>query len=488
MPEPMIRYNEPYRPQFHFSVPSHWMNDPNGLVWYQGIYHLFYQYKPDQGQGALHWGHATSQDLLYWEHQPLALYPHPRLGMVFSGSAVVDHTNSAGFQPPDHPYPAIVAIFTHASAQGQVQSLAYSLDAGVTWQEYVHNPVLTQANSPDYRDPKVFWYQPCQHWVMVLAEGHQIGVYTSTNLIQWQLQQAITDPSWQAFGILEMPDLVSLSVTPDSERYWVLQVGVQTGAPNSGYGTFYLVGDFDGYQFQCAHLAKVRWNEWGPDCYAGQSWSNLPNDQACISIAWLNNWHYARDLPTSPWLGSLTLPRQLKLIRHQHQLYLTQTPLNALKQLINSTQQLERQTIQGTQHLTSQLPPLACLHYQFNWSTTPTELTICLHNQAGDQLEFIYQTPTQEFILKRHSQAKLSLPSELSQDIIARLPWSTNSLNLQILLDTNSVEIFIEQGLVVITALWFGSAPLTHCSVVSHTTVELRGSVDQLNSTLNKNL
>lgn len=482
MTELLTRYDELYRPQLHFSVPSHWMNDPNGLVWYQGDYHLFYQYKPDQGRGALHWGHATSKDLLHWEHQALALYPHPRLGMVFSGSAVVDHTNSAGFQIAKDTDPAIVAIFTHASAQGQVQSLAYSLDAGVTWQEYVQNPVLTQANSPDYRDPKVFWFEPAQHWVMVLAEGHQIGLYTSANLIQWTLSQKLSDASWQVFGILEMPDLVCLAVEDESISCWVLQVAVQANAPNTDFGTFYLIGDFDGYQFQTTDFAKIRWNEWGPDCYAGQSWSNLPNDQACISIAWLNNWHYARDLPTSPWLGSLTLPRQLKLIRHQDQLYLTQTPIE-LKQLIDSSQDIERQTIQGRQLLTQYLPPLACLNYQFNWSATPKELALCLYNEAGDHLECIYQPQTQAFTLKRRSQAQEALPSKLSQDILASLPQLAHSLTLQIILDTNSIEIFIEQGLAVMTALWFGSAPLTHCTVSADKPIELSlARVDKLNS------
>lgn len=486
MTELLTRYDEPYRPQFHFSVPRHWMNDPNGLVWYQGIYHLFYQYKPDQGRGTLHWGHATSQDLLHWEHQPLALYPHPSLGMVFSGSAVVDHTNSAGFQPPNNPHPAIVAIFTHASAQGQVQSLAYSLDAGMTWQEYAHNPVLTQANSPDYRDPKVFWYQPSQHWVMVLAEGHQIGLYTSANLIEWTLSQTLSDASWQAFGILEMPDLVCLAVEHEPNTAWVLQVGVQVGAPNTDFGTFYLIGDFDGYQFQTVDLAKIRWNEWGPDCYAGQSWSNLPKSQPCISIAWLNNWHYARDLPTSPWLGSLSVPRQLKLLRHQQQLYLSQTPLLALNQLTHSTENIQPQTIQGSQLLTKNLPSLACLSYQFDWpelAEMPQTIELCLHNPLGDELKLIYRPPIQQLILKRQSQTSLALPLELKQDIVVLIPFVSNGLNLHLILDTNSIEIFIEQGLAVLTALWFSSAPLTHCTVVSDIAVTLSlGRVDQLNS------
>lgn len=486
MTEPMPRYDEPYRPQLHFSVPSDWMNDPNGLVYYQGTYHLFYQYKPDQGRGALHWGHATSQDLLHWEHQALALCPHPTLGLVFSGSAVVDHTNSAGFQSPESDHPAMVALFTHASAQGQVQSLAYSLDAGVSWQEYAHNPVLTKTDSPDYRDPKVFWFEPKHHWVMVLAEGHQIGLYTSTNLIQWQLQQELTDPSWQGFGVLEMPDLVCLTVEGATEKRWVLQIGVQAGAPNGGYGTFYLVGDFDGYQFRCANLAEVRWNDWGPDCYAGQSWSNLPSDQSCISIAWLNNWHYALQLPTSPWLGSLTFPRQLKLIRQQ-QFYLTQQPIPALQKLISNFETIEPQIIQGSQLLTHTLPALVCLNYQFDWLDTPQALELRLYNLVGDELRLIYQPQIQQLILKRHSQTTLALPMQLQQDIVAVLPFAPQGLQLHMILDTNSIEIFVERGLAVITALWFGSAPLTHCTVVSDEQVYLSvGSIGELSSIWHK--
>lgn len=290
------------RPAFHFTPPHGWLNDPNGLVADRGTYHLCYQHHPDSDRwGPMHWGHAVSRDLVRWEHRPVALRPGP-LGWAYSGSAVVDRTGAAGFGAG-----ALVAIFTHASGDGQVQSLAASRDGGATWQEYDGNPVLAAPGEPDFRDPKVFrWGGETGHWVMVLAAGRRLLLFTSPDLRRWEAASEVVPAV--APATLETPDLFPLPA-PGGAR-WILAFGVTAGGPGGGTGTCYVTGGFDGHTF-VADPGDVRPADHGPDCYAAQTWSGAADP---TWIAWMGNWAYAERTPAAGWRGSMTIPRRLGLV------------------------------------------------------------------------------------------------------------------------------------------------------------------------------
>lgn len=247
--------NEAFRPAYHFTPSKNWMNDPNGMVYYQGEYHLFYQYNPyGSVWGPMHWGHAISSDMVEWQHQGVKLYPDQH-GTIFSGSAVVDWKNSSGFGTKENP--PLVAIYTYhneeKAKQGlsdiQTQGLAYSIDKGRTWQKYKHNPVLKNSNIRDFRDPKVKWHPTTKQWVMVLAQDDHIGFYTSTNLKDWQFKSTFGAQWGSHGGVWECPDLIRVKIRGTDNYKYVLLVSINPGAPNGGSGTQYFIGDFDGTKF-----------------------------------------------------------------------------------------------------------------------------------------------------------------------------------------------------------------------------------------------
>ena len=269
-------YNEQYRPQIHFSPKAHWINDPNGMVYYKGIYHLFFQYYPDGTVwGPMHWGHAISNDMVHWQEQPIALYPDS-LGYIFSGSAVVDENNTSGFGK-DGKTP-LVAIFTHHDPEGekagsntfQNQSLAYSLDDGKTWTKYAGNPVLKNPGITDFRDPKVMWYEPQKKWVMTLATKDHITFYSSPNLKDWTKESEFGKELGAHGGVWECPDLFPLD--DNGKKVWVFIVNINPGGPNGGSATQYFIGDFDGKTFTPSQT-NTKWLDYGPDEYAGITWS-----------------------------------------------------------------------------------------------------------------------------------------------------------------------------------------------------------------------
>jgi fructan beta-fructosidase len=248
-------YQEQYRPQIHFSPLKHWMNDPNGMVYYQGEYHLFYQYHPESTVwGPMHWGHAVSKDLVNWEELPIALFPD-EFGTIFSGSAVIDWKNTSGLGSLENP--PMVAIFTYHDAEAektgaidfQTQGLAYSLDKGRTWKKYANNPVMLNPGKRDFRDPKVSWNSKANKWIMVLAEGQEIGFYSSENLLNWKLESHFGQGWGNHSGVWECPDLISLPVDGSGKRKDVLIVSIGAGGPNGGSATQYFIGDFDGQEY-----------------------------------------------------------------------------------------------------------------------------------------------------------------------------------------------------------------------------------------------
>ena len=309
-------YNELYRPQFHFTPPINWMNDPNGLVYFDGEYHLFYQHNPHgNAWGHMSWGHAVSEDMLHWRHLPIAL--HEEYGvMVFSGCAVIDWKNTSGFGRDGKP--PMVAIYTGHGLGKQTQDLAYSNDRGRTWTKYEGNPVI-DLNEADFRDPKVFWHEPTSKWVMVvsMATAKYVQFYGSKDLKTWEHLSnfgpaGVRDkPNWECPDLFELP----IEGEPGKTR-WVLEVDMGNGSIAGGSGGEYFVGTFDGVTFQCDHdIGKSQWVDFGRDFYAPVSWSDIPeSDGRRIWLSWMNNWE-TNLVPTSPWRSAMSIPRTLSLRR-----------------------------------------------------------------------------------------------------------------------------------------------------------------------------
>lgn len=444
------------RPLFHFTPPAHWINDPNGLVYHEGEYHLFYQYYPEgMVWGPMHWGHAVSRDLVTWEHLPIALYPD-ELGMIFSGSAVIDTENAAGFGAG-----AMIAIFTHHTEQGQMQSIAFSTDRGRMWTKYAGNPVIPLIEGkPDIRDPKVIWHEPSQRWVMVLAVMTEVWFYTSLDLKQWTKSGVFGEGYGSHGGIWETPDLFEMPVEGEDTRVWVLTVGVQSGAPASGSGTQYFIGNFDGSAFHCADAPEtVRWADYGADFYAAQSWSPPP-DARRTWLAWMSNWAYAREFPATEWRGSMSLPREMLLMREGTEMVLAQRPIPQLAALRGETKRLTE-------------PDLYASQFTIPLENNPMEITaeirveqpnarfgLYIGSEMGADLVVICDLANHNLRLRRHSPDLPGLPDldGFNRSHIAPLLVGEQTIRLRILIDHGSAEVFAQDGRVVFTEqLMWGS-------------------------------
>ncbi|MNO25115.1 Levanase precursor [compost metagenome] len=326
-----------YRGKYHFSPKEKWLNDPNGLVYFSGEYHLFFQHHPHgMTWGPMYWGHAVSKDLIHWEELDIALAPDEK-GTIFSGSAVVDWQNTTGFFEEE---PGLVAIFTHhLEVEGkpteQTQSLAYSKDKGRTWIKYEGNPVLTHDTLIDFRDPKVFWHENTHHWIMILACGQNVCLYHSPDLKNWTFGSEFGDGFGFHGGVWECPDLFPLAVDGDaSNTKWVMLVSVGDN-PNYAEGsrTQYFTGDFDGITFTPDDASRmVRWVDLGRDNYAGVSWSDVPSeDGRRLVIGWMSNWKYANLTPAEEFRGAMTIPRELRLEKRDGAIVLVQCPARELR-------------------------------------------------------------------------------------------------------------------------------------------------------------
>ncbi len=290
------------------------MNDPNGLVYENGVYHLFYQYYPDAiVWGPMHWGHATSKDLVHWKHQAIALFPD-ELGYIFSGSAIVDSKNTSGLGTAENP--PLIAIYTYHDPKGekqgrndfQYQGLAYSLDHGVSWEKYENNPIIPNENSiRDFRDPKVFWNEQLSAWTVVLVAGDHMQLWKSSNLLDWEFMSDFGKDVGAHGGVWECPDLFELKVEGSDQSKWVLLISINPGAPNGGSGTQYFVGDFDGTSFT-TDQKESKWIDLGTDNYAGVTYNGLSDDKR-LFIGWMSNWSYAQETPTKKWRSAMTLAK-----------------------------------------------------------------------------------------------------------------------------------------------------------------------------------
>ncbi|MBV1787625.1 glycoside hydrolase family 32 protein [Marinobacterium sp. D7] len=339
----------PVRPTLHFTPPQGWMNDPNGLVYFDGEYHLFYQYHPHGLEwGPMHWGHAVSRDLLHWQHLDTALFPDEE-GMCFSGSAIVDHDDSSGLFDGK---PGLLAFYTAHRVTGegpqdyvQEQCIAYSRDRGRSWTKYAGNPIIAPPGFRDFRDPKVIRHADSSAWVMALACGQSIRFYRSENLLDWTLasefgegQGRHTPGPWECPDLFELPVIGGEGSGEKSSR-WVLVVGVGAGDDSWGSFTQYFVGDFDGHTFHNDNAPEqVLLMDESRDFYATQSWSDTPDGRR-IAISWLNNWLYANQIPENGWRGAMSLPRELRLVATDQGVRLAQRFAAELKTVLDPTPQ-----------------------------------------------------------------------------------------------------------------------------------------------------
>lgn len=466
-------YKEKFRPRFHFSPAAHWMNDPNGMVFYQGVYHLFFQYYPGSTVwGPMHWGHAVSKDLVHWQEKPIALYPDS-LGYIFSGSAVLDKNNTSGFGSPGHP--PLVAIFTQHDPVGasrnrndfQNQSIAYSTDNGRTWTKYGHNPVLKNPGITDFRDPKVFWYQPSRQWIMTLAAKDHVAFYASPDLKHWALAGEFGRDRGAHGGVWECPDLFPL--TGHGQSSWVLIVNINPGGPNGGSATQYFLGSFDGTTFTPS-TAGTRWLDYGPDEYAGVTWSNTGARR--IFLGWMSNWLYGQAVPTSPWRSANTLPRELGLQKLGDSIYLTSEPVKELAALDLVTAPPHPATLPHT----ATLPEL----YRLDLVTTqPASFSMTFSNDTGDSTVIGYDRQAHQYYIDRRHSGISDFSTAFDGKFTApRIPDSNpataaEKINLILYADASSFELFADGGLTTMTALVFPSKPYTKLDIRSASGVTL---------------
>lgn len=440
-----------YRPAIHFSPQRHWMNDPNGLVYADGVYHLFFQHYPeDRIWGPMHWGHATSRDLVHWDEQPIALFPDA-LGMIFSGSIVIDQSNTSGLGTADNaPW---IALFTHhdlaaekaGSLTYQYQSLAYSLDQGRSWTKYAGNPVLPNPGMKNFRDPKLFWHSETGRWIMVLAAGDRILFYASPNLLQWTLESEWAGITVGEGNVLECPDLVALEC--DGRRRWILLVSVFTGAPNGGSGTRYIVGDFDGHRFVADH-DDARWLDYGPDNYAGVTFHNT-GDKALL-IGWMSNWLYAQMVPTAPWRSAMTLARELGLVHRDGQAVLTQKAVLARDGNMLS----DGGWNDAITPLWRQQAGVLRLRLT---AGNAASFALSLSNGVGEQLVIGFDAKTGDYYIDRRRAGLSDFNDCFAQKATAPRQIGRVGTDVELIFDRGSVELFADGGTTALTALFFPS-------------------------------
>lgn len=413
-----------HRPHAHFTSARNWINDPNGLIYYKGKYHLFFQYNPEGDQwGNMSWGHATSSDLCIWSELPLAI-PYSSSHAVFSGSTVVDYFNTSGFGTPDHP--AMVAIFTehkHDESE-QVQSLAYSNDEGLTWQRYKANPILN-LRMKNFRDPKVVWNTINGCWIMSVVKPHEYTVcfYRSDNLKDWQLLSEFSNKK-TAEGIWECPDLFPLEVDADPTNIkWVLFISINPGGITGGSGTHYFIGDWNGKEFIADDLL-IRWLDYGRDNYAGVTFNDAPNNRR-IYLGWMNNWEYADQIPANPSRGSMTIPRELTLVTSAGRLTLLQNPV---QEIISPN----------------------ILDHIFVITPTTGKSGMRFFRGDGSSLDVGYDADNKIFYLNRSGMWFNFLEKSIET---APFDFEGRDFQVRVLIDSTSVEIFAAGGRLSITDL-----------------------------------
>lgn len=461
---------EHWRPAAHFTSRRTWLNDPNGLLYHRGTYHLFFQCNPEGNVwGNLSWGHATSTDLVTWLEHDIAIRCTPE-EMIFSGSAVVDEHNSAGFAGPGQTGPgfagpdqtALVAVYTSCYTDAsdrpgiQAQSLAYSLDDGMTWRRYAGNPVLDRG-SADFRDPKVFWHGGADGcWVMVAVEARQrtVLIHSSPDLIHWTLLSQF-GPAHSQDGVWECPDLFPVPVRGTDDHRWVLVVSVHPGGISGGSGTQYFVGDFDGTRFTPERLsnsddpATFDWLDYGRDHYGAVSFNNVPGDRR-LMMAWASNWSYGLDTPTHPWRSCLSLVREVELVRMPDgRLRLVQQPVLPADPAVVQVVDLQVPSGRGVVSEVVLSPSDPAIRSTAVLRLDGDERTITVDRTRSGALDF-----------HRDFASTSTAPLLTEGDVTA----------VRIVIDASILEIYVDGGLVTMTEQVFPAAPLTEVSIESRST------------------
>ena len=469
------KIDEKYRPQIHFTPDKNWVNDPNGMVYYKGKYHLFFQHSPNSTVWSdISWGHATSNDLVHWERKPIAIYPDS-LGLIFSGSAVVDKNNSSGLGK--NGITPLVAMYTsHDMLKEKAgvidvenQSIAYSLDEGETWIKYNANPVLKNPGVRDFRDPKVFWHEQSKNWVASIAAQDQISFYASSDLKNWKKLSDFGKTIGSHDGVWECPDLFPMEY--EGKTVWVLIVNINPGGPNGGSASQYFVGDFNGKEFKCDYK-QTKWIDYGPDEYAGVTWSNTGNRK--LFIGWMSNWQYANIVPTEKFRNAFTIPRELGLKKINDEYYVTSTPVSELKKMEKQSIVINNLTINGSTDLTSKIGNLE-VPSKFNLVlSNKNDFSIELVNTLNEKVVVGYSKDKNQFFLDRRNAGKVDFHKNFGRMNYAPRLSSSDEISLSIYLDLASIEVFADNGLSVLTSVLFPNEKFSKINIITSEKIVLK--------------
>lgn len=448
---------ETYRPVYHHTPMYGWMNDPNGMFYKDGVYHLYFQYNPYGSMwGNMTWGHSTSTDLTHWTYEGTAIVPDA-WGAIFSGSCVVDKDNTAGFGKG-----AVVAFYTSAKSTPwgdiQSQSMAYSLDNGKTFIKYEHNPILTSTER-DFRDPKVFWYAPGKHWVMMLAVGQEMQIYSSGNLKVWKKESSFGAMQGAHGGVWECPDLVELPIEGTKEKKWVLICNLNPGGPFGGSAAQYFVGSFDGKKFVNESPTQTKWLDWGKDNYATVTWSNAPAGR-CIALGWMSNWQYANNVPTTQYRSANTLARDLTLYRVGGELYLKSKPSPEIKKARAEEKKIPTFEVKGNYEVASLLADNKGA-YEIEMAIEnkgTSKIDFSLMNEKGEKVAMYYDVVRKQFVMDRSASGIVGFSRDFPAVTVAPVR-NTDQIHLRLFIDRSSVEAFGEEGEYVMTNLVFPAEP-----------------------------
>ena len=448
---------EKFRPVYHHTPVYGWMNDPNGMFYKDGVYHLYFQYNPYGSMwGNMTWGHSTSTDLVHWTDEGTPIVADA-WGTIFSGSCVVDKDNTAGFGKG-----AVIAFYTSAkpSPWGDVQSqsMAYSLDNGKTFTKYEHNPILTSSER-DFRDPKVFWYAPGKHWVMMLAVGQEIQIYSSPNLKDWKKESSFGTMQGAHGGVWECPDLVEVPVEGTKEKKWVLICNINPGGPFGGSATQYFVGHFDGKVFVNESPTLTKWMDWGKDNYATVTWSNAPAGR-CIALGWMSNWQYANNVPTTQYRSTNTIARDLTLYKVDEELYLRSKPSAEIEKARGKKINLPAFKVSGIHEVESLLTDNNGA-YELDMiieNAGSSKIAFSLVNGKGEKVSMYYDVVRKQFVMDRSVSGVVDFSRDFPAVTVAPVD-NTDTIHLRLFVDRSSIEAFGEDGKFVMTNLVFPAEP-----------------------------
>ncbi len=465
-------YHELYRPQIHFSPKEKWVNDPNGMVYYEGVYHLFFQYYPySTVWGPMHWGHATSTDLVHWAEQPIAIYPD-KLGYIFSGSAVVDKNNTSGLGTNGRT--PLVAVYTSHDAVAEKagrsdyenQSMAYSLDSGKTWEKFAGNPVLHNTGITDFRDPKIMWYDQGKKWIMTLATKDRITFFSSQDLKNWNKESEFGKDAGAHGGVWECPDLFALD--HNGKKIWVLIVNINPGGPNKGSATQYFLGDFNGSIFTPSGT-DTKWLDYGPDEYAGITWSNTGDRK--IFLGWMSNWMYANQVPSVKWRNAMTIPRELYIKIIGKEMFVASRPVLELSTIQTAPVIKKNYKVLKTYNL-SGIKNKITLPSRINLSLESIkDFSISFSNESGEKLSIGFDKKLNQYFIDRTKAGKADFHKEFAAKHFAPRFSKSSNMNLSLLIDESSAELFADDGLSVMTEIFFPGKPYNQIQIATNENV-----------------